>query len=297
MQAFISGLWSRLRAGLPSFPGVDELPKEPVLFRLAGMKTWISILAAAAALTSARAEIKTETVEYQQGGVTLEGKLTYDTAISGKRPAVLVFHQWKGSGDYEKRRSEMLARLGYAAFAADVYGKGVRPKETSEASATAAKYKNDRKLMRERVNAALAAAGQQSVVDPGRIAAIGYCFGGTCALELARSGAEVGGVVSFHGGLGSPAPEDARQIKAKVLALHGADDPFVPPKEVEDFSAEMRNAKVDWQLVAYGGAVHSFTDSNAGNDNSRGSAYNEKADKRSWDAMKSFLAETFPPKQ
>ncbi len=131
------------------------------------------------------------------------------------------------------------------------------------------------------------------LTDPKRIAAIGYCFGGTTVLELARSGADIAGVVSFHGGLGSPAPGDAKNIKAKVLALHGADDRAVPPPEVAAFEDEMRQAGVDWELVAYGGAVHAFTDWNAGNDNSKGAAYNEKADRRSWEAMKQFFSEIF----
>ncbi len=131
------------------------------------------------------------------------------------------------------------------------------------------------------------------LTDPKRIAAIGYCFGGTAVLELARSGADIAGVVSFHGGLGTPNPEDAKNIKAKVLALHGADDPNVPPKEVAAFKDEMRQAKVDWQLVLYGGAVHAFTDWNAGSDNSRGVAYNERADHRSWAAMQQFFSELF----
>jgi dienelactone hydrolase len=137
----------------------------------------------------------------------------------------------------------------------------------------------------------LAVLKKHPLTDPQRIAAIGYCFGGTTVLELARSGAELKGVVSFHGGLGSPTPADARNIQCKVLVLHGADDPFVPAAEVAGFEKEMRDAKVDWQLVSYGGAVHSFTDWNAGNDNSKGAAYNEKADQRSWVAMKAFFEE------
>src|SRR6185436_2100378 len=147
-----------------------------------------------------------------------------------------------------------------------------------------------------RAQAALKQLYATKGVDKGRVAAIGYCFGGTSVLELARSGADINGVVSFHGGLSTPTPEDAKNIKAKVLALHGADDPNVPPPEVQAFEEEMRKAKVDWQLVSYGGAVHSFTDWNAGNDNSRGAAYNEKADKRSWEAMKSFFSELFQTK-
>jgi dienelactone hydrolase len=153
--------------------------------------------------------------------------------------------------------------------------------------------KHDRALLRARVRAGLDVLRNHEFTDVLRVAAIGYCFGGTTVLELARSGADIGGVVSFHGGLGTPKPEDARNTKAKVLALHGADDPYVPPKEVAEFEDEMRQGKVDWQLVAYGGAVHSFTDSNAGNDNSKGSAYNERADRRSWEAMKQFFSELF----
>lgn len=240
---------------------------------------------------SLQAEIRTSLVEYKQGDTTLEGVAVYDDATSGKRPGVLIVHQWKGLGDYEKKRAEMLARLGYAVFAADIYGKGIRPDNPKDAAAMAGKYKSDRALLRARVNAGLETLRKQPQVDASRVAAMGYCFGGTTVLELARSGADVKGVVSFHGGLNTPLPEDAKNIKAKVLALHGADDPFVPAAEVTGFEAEMRKAKVDWQLVAYGNSVHSFTDWNAGNDNSKGSAYNENADKRSWEAMKVFFAE------
>ncbi|MDX1953811.1 MAG: dienelactone hydrolase family protein [Verrucomicrobiota bacterium] len=246
-----------------------------------------------ASLAIARAEIHTESVDYKQGDTTLEGYLAYDKSVSGKRPGVLIVHQWKGLSAYEKKRAEMLAKMGYAVFAVDIYGKGIRPSDPKLAGAEAGKYKSDRKLLRERVLAGLATFKKQAMVDGDRIAAIGYCFGGTTALELARAGADVEGVVSFHGGLGTPTPEDAKQIKCRVLALHGADDPFVPPAEVAAFEEEMRKGKVDWQLVSYGGAVHSFTDWNAGSDNSKGSAYNEKADKRSWEAMKVFFEELF----
>jgi dienelactone hydrolase len=198
-----------------------------------------------------------------------------------------------GLTDYEKRRAEQLAQLGYVAFCADVYGKGIRPKDRQEAGVEATKYKADRALLRARVNAALDELKRNALADPKRIAAIGYCFGGTAVIELARSGAEVAGIVSFHGGLDSPAPADGKNIKCKVLACHGADDPFVPAKELAAFEDEMRAANVDWQLIQYGGAVHSFTQPMAGNDNSKGAAYNEKADQRSWQAMKDFFAEIF----
>lgn len=241
----------------------------------------------------AQAAIQFKTVEYFEGNTTLEGLSVYDDALPGKRPGVLVVHQWKGLGDYERKRAEMLAKLGYNVFAVDIYGKGIRPKDTKEAGAQAGRFKNDRKLLRARAQAGLEQLKKSEFTDTNRVAAIGYCFGGTTVLELARSGADIAGVVSFHGGLSTPTPEDARDIKCRVLALHGADDPNVPPKEVEAFEKEMRDAKVDWQLVAYGNAVHAFTDWNAGNDNSKGVAYNEKADKRSWEAMKAFFSEIF----
>ncbi len=241
---------------------------------------------------SARAEIRTETVEYKQGDATLEGFHAYDDSIAGKRPGVLIVHQWKGLGNYEKKRAEMLAKLGYNVFAADIYGKGIRPATPKEAGGLAGKYKADRALLRERVKAGLDALRKSELTDAKKVAAIGYCFGGTTVLELARSGADVAGVVSFHGGLSTPNPADAKNIKGKVLVLHGADDPNVRP-EVPGFEEEMRSAKVDWQLVSYGNAVHSFSDWNAGTDNSKGAAYNEKADKRSWQAMEQFFVELF----
>jgi len=251
-----------------------------------------TLLISAVALT-APAAIRTETIEYKQGQTDLEGLLAYDDAIKGPRPGVLVIHQWKGLGDYEKRRAEMLAQLGYVAFAADIYGKGIRPKDGGAAGAEAGKYKRDRNLLRRRANAGLDVLRKQKLADTKRLAAIGYCFGGTTVVELARSGADLAGVVSFHGGLDSPKPEDGKNIKCKVLALHGADDPFESPKDLAAFEDELRKAGVDWQLVKYGGAVHSFTDWNAGHDNSKGAAYNEKPDKRSWEAMKQFFAEIF----
>ena len=244
----------------------------------------------------ARAGLHTEPIEYKHGDVVLEGYLAYDDSTQDKRPGVLVVHEWTGHNPYVRKRAEQLAGLGYVAFALDMYGKGVQAKDAKEAAQLASTYKNDRKLMRARANAGLDVLRKQPLVDTERLAAIGYCFGGTTVLELARGGADLAGVVSFHGDLATPTPEDARNIKGKVLALHGADDPFVPPAVVAAFEEEMRKGAVDWQLVKYGGAVHSFTNPGAGNDNSRGAAYNEKADHRSWEAMKVFFADILKAK-
>ena len=257
------------------------------------MKSLFTALIGLVCALNMNAQIHTQSVEYKDGDTVLEGYSAYDESISGKRPAVLIVHQWKGLTDYEKKRAEMLAKLGYNVFALDIYGKGIRPKSPQEAGALAGKYKNDRDLLRRRANAGLAVLEKDKLTDPKRVAAIGYCFGGTTVMELARSGADIAGVVSFHGALDSPKPEDGKNIKCRVLALHGADDPFVPAKDVQAWENEMREAKVDWQLVKFGGAVHSFTEKEVGNDNSKGAAYNENADKRSWEDMKAFFAEIF----
>ena len=244
-------------------------------------------------LTQAEAAIKTQVIEYKEGDQVLEGYLAYDTKAKGKLPAVLVVHEWMGLGPYAKKRAEMLASMGYVAFAADIYGKGIRPNNPKDAAAESSKYKSNPPLLRARVQAALQELLKQKNVDKNKVAAIGYCFGGTTVLELARANADIKGVVSFHGALSSPAAKDTKEVKAKVLVLHGADDPYVPDAEVKNFEEEMRKAKADWQLVKYSGAVHSFTNPDAGSDNSKGAAYNAAADKRSWAHMKAFFAEIF----
>jgi dienelactone hydrolase len=256
------------------------------------MKNLIPTLLLMTTILASRAAIHTELVDYKQGDTTLEGYLAYDDAISGKRPGVLVVHQWLGLTGYEKHRAEQLAALGYVAFCADIYGKDNQPKNVQEAGALAGKYKSDRALLRARVNAALDMLEKNEFMDTKRVAAIGYCFGGTTVIELARGGAELNGVVSFHGGLDSPVPADGKNIKCKVLVLAGADDPFQKPEDLTAFESEMRDSKVDWQIVFYGGAVHAFTQPNPGFVNA-GAKYNEKADKRSWEAMKQFFAEIF----
>jgi dienelactone hydrolase len=259
------------------------------------MKMSVLVTLAMLGLTGTEgAKMVNKTVEYRQGDTVLEGYLAYDDTFAGKRPGVLVVHEWNGLGDYVKKRANQLARLGYVAFCADIYGKGIRPDTVEAAAKEAAKYRGaDRSLLRARAQAGLDELRRQPMVDADRLAAIGYCFGGTAVLELARSGADMRGVVSFHGGLDTPNPADAKKIRAKVLVLHGADDPHVPPSQVAAFEDEMRKGGVDWQMVIYGGAVHSFTNPDSGSDPSKGVAYNEKADRRSWEAMKVFFAEIF----
>ena len=242
---------------------------------------------------SANAKVVTQTVEYKHGEVALEGYMAYDDAVKGNRPGVIVVHEWWGLNSYIKRRAEQLAGLGYVAFAIDMYGKGVRPKDAKEAGALANIYMSDRKLMRGRAEAALDLFRKNPRVDEKWIAAIGYCFGGTVVLEMARGGVDLAGVVSFYGVLDTPNVADAKNIKGKILTLHGADDPFVTREQVTAFWDEMRKAGVDWQMVIYGGAVHSFTNPDSGNDPSKGVAYNEKADTRSWSAMSAFFEEIF----
>jgi dienelactone hydrolase len=257
------------------------------------MRTLAAVMMLALGVSTAGAEICTKVVEYKQGNTVLEGYMAWDDAVKGQRPGVLVVHEWTGLGKYVKERAEQLAKLGYVAFCADIYGKGVRPSNPADAGKTAGIYKSDRPLTRARVTAALDQLKASGMVDPRRIAAIGYCFGGMVVLELARSGADVAGVVVFHGALDTPNPDDGKNIKCKVLVLQGGDDPYVGQKDVLAFEEEMRRGGVDWQVVQYGGAVHSYTNPDAGNDNSKGAAYNAQADHRSWQAMRGFFAEIF----
>lgn len=259
------------------------------------MSRWLLLVLTLWAPLWSQAAIETKTVEYQQGNTRLVGYLAYPKEAKEPRPGVLVVHEWLGLNDYAKRRADQLAELGYVAFAADIYGDGQVAADRQAAGALSGVYKKDRALLRARVAAGLATLKAQSGVASDKVVAIGYCFGGMAVLELARSGAEVAGVVSFHGGLDSSTPQDARNIHAKVLVLHGADDPYVPAEQVAGFEEEMRKGGVDWQLIAYGNAVHGFTNPAHGNDNSKGAAYNAAADARSWLAMQQFLDEVVGP--
>lgn len=243
-----------------------------------------------AAATVSKAQLTL--VSYQDGNQKLTGFAVKPQNSTQKKAGILVLPAWMGIDVHAKETAENLSKLGYYAFVADIYGEGNYPKSMADAGKLAGSYKKDYKAYQHRIDLAL----QQLIksgADASRIAAIGFCFGGTGVLEMARANFPVRGVVSFHGGLGKDASRPAEQIKPKVLVCHGADDPNEPQAEVLAFQQEMRDSKADWQMIYYGNSVHSFTDPNAGNDNSKGAAYNEKAAKRSWEHMKLFLNELF----
>lgn len=237
----------------------------------------------------ANAKIITTPVDYDFNETVLEGYVVYDDSIKAPMPGMLIVHDWMGLGQFSKDKALELAKLGFVAFAVDIYGKNIRPQNSEEAGKLATKYKQDRQLLRARMTAAYDKLIGMKNVDPKKILVMGYCFGGTAALELARSGAELTGTISFHGGLSSPTPLDAKNIKGKVLIMHGADDPNVPPVEVNAFKKEMQIAKIKMDFIEYKGAVHAFTNPAAGNDNSKGVAYNAEADKKSWLDFQGFL--------
>lgn len=244
-----------------------------------------------AAPTPVSAEIQRVTVNYTQAGTALEGYLVYDDSFSGKRPGILLVHDWWGVGPYIKVRAQQLAQLGYVAFAADIYGKGIRPTSADQAALVSSTFKADRYLLRQRAQSGLDELRRQPLVDQNRVAAIGYCFGGMTVLELARSGADLQGVASFHGNLdAAPALANA-PIKTKLLILHGADDPVAPAAQRSAFEAEMNQAHADWQLNIYSGVRHNFTNPDAG------ASYNRQADKRSFEALQIFLRELFAEAQ
>ena len=229
-------------------------------------------------------------IDYADGNQKLEGFFAKSQKANPKKIGVIVLPAWMGVDAHAKESAENLAKLGYHAFVADIYGVGNNPKNTGEAGKNAGFYKNNFLDYQRRIELAL----QQLIklgANPDQIVVIGYCFGGTGALEVARSKMKVQGVVSFHGGLEKEVSRFSNPISAKVLVLHGADDPYVSKQSITDFQNEMRMAKADWQMIYYADAVHAFTELSAGNDPSKGAAYNEKADKRSWEHFKLFLIE------
>jgi dienelactone hydrolase len=234
--------------------------------------------------------LKTENIVYQDDNVILEGYLALPEKLAPKNPAVLVVHDWSGRNEFAVKKAEKLAELGYIAFAVDMYGKDKRGQTKEEKSALMQPLMADRLLLQKRILAAFTTVKKLANVDTNRIGAIGFCFGGLCALDLARSGAEVKAVVSFHGLLHAPENIPSHSIKANILALHGYDDPMGTPETVIAFCNEMTLAKANWQLDMYGNTVHAFTNPQA-NDPDFGTVYNKQADNRSWIAMQEFFKE------
>ena len=236
--------------------------------------------------------MQTNQMEYQDGNTLLELFYAFDNKQTGKRPAVLIAHDWSGRTDFTHNKAIKLAEMGYVGIAIDMYGKGKIGQTKEEKTALMQPLADDRAKLQQRILAAFHTVQKIDQVDPRKIGAIGFCFGGLCALDLARSGADVSGVVSFHGLLTAPTDVKKHRIKAKILALHGHDDPMGKPEQVLVFETEMTEAKVDWQLNVYGNTMHAFTNPMA-NDPDFGTVYNASADKRSWIAMTNFFEEVF----
>lgn len=234
-----------------------------------------------------------KSVQYKDENQLLNGLELKPSKANKQKSGILILPAWKGIDAHARTTAENLAKLGYYAFVADIYGEGNYPNNTAEAAKISGFYKKNTDLYQKRIELALSQL-IKSGANPDNIVIIGFCFGGTGALEAARNRLNIKGVVSFHGGLGRDITSEIRPITTKVLVCHGADDPFVSKEEIAAFQKEMRDAKADWQMIYYANAVHSFTDPEAGNDNSKGAAYNEKAAKRSFEHMKLFLNEVLP---
>jgi dienelactone hydrolase len=253
----------------------------------------VGILCLILTTSNAMATIVTKDVTYKAGDTSLKGYVAYDDQKQGKLPAVVVVPEWWGNNDYPKRRARMLAELGYVAFAADMYGDGKTTEDAKQAGEWAGAARKDMDALVARFNAAVDQLKGMPNVDPNKIGAIGYCFGGGVALEMAKRGADLAGVVSFHGSVPTDHPENAKKIKGQVLVLTGADDPMVPKTEVDKFDKQLTDAGVKHRVVAYPSAVHAFTNSDVDRYHLNGAKYNADADAKSWDAMKQFFAEVF----
>ena len=243
-----------------------------------------------------QAAIKGEEVEYKSGDTVMKGYLAYDDSLSGKRPGVLVVHEWWGHNEYARKRARMLAELGYTAFAVDMYGEGKQASHPEDAGKFAGEVRSNMPEAESRFNAAKDILKHHKTTNPDKIAAIGYCFGGGVVLELARRGIDLDAVVSFHGSLATNNPAKAGDIKARVLVCHGADDPFVKPEQVSALKTEMKNANANFTFKEYAGAKHAFTNPGAdafGKKFNLPLEYNEQADKQSWEDMKVFLQDAF----
>ena len=249
-----------------------------------------------AGVATAEPKIRGETVEYSVQGMVLKGYLAYDESTQVKRPGVLVVHEWWGLNDYARKRAKMVTELGYAALAIDMYGDGKTAMHPDDAGKFSSELMKNFDVAKARFIAAMDFLKQQPFVDPTRIAAIGYCFGGGVVLNVARQGLDLKGVASFHGGLTAIKPAQPNGIKAKILVLNGGADKFITPEQIEAFKQEMKSAGADFQFISYPGATHSFTNPEAtelGKKFNMPIAYNAEADKKSWDELKEFLNAVF----
>jgi dienelactone hydrolase len=244
----------------------------------------------------AQAAIKTKTVDYHSGDTVMKGYVAWDDAIKGKRPGVLVVHEWWGHNDYARKRARMLAQLGYVAMSVDMYGDGKTAAHPKDAGAFSSAVMQNLPVAQKRFEAAMAVLKARDDVDSHKIAAIGYCFGGGVVLAMARRGVDLKGVVSFHGSLGAGAPAQKGKVKAKVLVYNGADDPFTKPEAIKAFKQEMTAADVSFKFVNLPGAKHSFTNPQAdefGKKFNLPLAYNKAADEKSWQGMQDFFKKIF----
>jgi dienelactone hydrolase len=262
------------------------------------MRSWSAALALVLVWhTAAHAQVKTETITYKHGAQEFKGFLAYDSAATGKRPGILVVHEWWGLNDYARKRAEQLARLGYVAFACDMYGDGKTTEHPKEAGAMAGMVRKNAKEWEGRAQAGLQILRDHPKVDGAKLAAIGYCFGGSTALQLAFTGADIKAAVSFHGAMPGLDDTQAKQVKAKVLICHGAADSFIPDEAIHKVRSALEQANVDYQVVYYGGALHSFTVPDADQRGLKGIAYNAAADRRSWHDMIELFNEVFGAKK
>ena len=261
------------------------------------MRVLLSLGLTAFVAASATAAVKTKDVSYTFDGVTFKGQLAYDDAVHGKRPGVLVVHEWWGLNDYAKKRAEELAKLGYVAFACDMYGDGKLTTHPEDATKFASDVRKNVAVWQGRAKAALKVLAENEMVDSTKLAAMGYCFGGSTALQLAYSGADLKAVATFHAALPTPTADQAKAINAKLLVCHGADDFFIKPEAIKSFKDGLDAAKVKYTFESYPGAVHSFTVPGADEHKIKGMAYNKEADEKSWTAMKSLFAEAFAEKK
>lgn len=257
---------------------------------LAGTLAWLALAA------SARAEVVTRPVSYKVDAAAFDGLLVYDNATAAKRPGVLLAHELGVNSAATRTRAQQYAKLGYAVFCVDLYGKGAAPKDGADALAKSGVAGKDRKAVRARLEAALAAFVKQPMVDGKQIAGVGYGVGGSALLELARTGADLEGVAVLHGGLSCVDPAEAKKISASILVIVGSDDPKIPQAQLSAFEEEMRGGGVDWQVLRLGSVAHDFTNPQAGRNLKSGAAYDADADKRAHDVVRLFLIESFPPK-